>query len=86
MAYAGLYVHEEVQVEGLVRNVGAFIRCFEAVSFSHPSVLNISNVARECEAERKFVEVYLSILENLLLSCRIPVLVIKSSTSRHGPS
>jgi predicted AAA+ superfamily ATPase len=77
-AYAGLYVREEVQAEGLVRNVGGFTRFLEAVSFSHASVLNISNVARECEVERKVVEGYLSILEDLLLSYRIPVFAKKA--------
>jgi hypothetical protein len=46
---------EEVQMEGLVRNIGNFARFLEAISFSHGSVLNISNVARECEVERKTV-------------------------------
>lgn len=77
-AYAGLYVREEVQAEGLVRNIGGFARFLEAVSFSHASVLNISNVARECEVERKVVEGYLSVLEDLLLSCRIPVFAKKA--------
>jgi predicted AAA+ superfamily ATPase len=77
-AYAGLYVREEVQAEGLVRNVGGFTRFLEAVSYSHASVLNISNVARECEVERKVVEGYLSILEDLLLSYRIPVFAKKA--------
>lgn len=77
-AYAGLYVREEVQAEGLVRNIGGFARFLEAVSFSHASVLTISNVARECEIERKVVEGYLSILEDLLLSYRIPVFTKKA--------
>jgi uncharacterized protein len=72
-AYAALYVREEVQMEGLVRNVGGFSRFLEIISFSHASVLNISNVARECEIERKVVEGYISILEDLLLAYRIPV-------------
>ena len=32
-AYVGLYVQQEVQSEGLVRNVGAFHRFLEAISF-----------------------------------------------------
>lgn len=71
--YAALYVREEVQAEGMVRNIGGFSRFLEAISFSHASVLNISNVARECEIERKVVEGYISILEDLLLAYRIPV-------------
>ncbi len=71
-AYAGLYLQEEVKMEGLVRNIGDFSRFLEAISFSHASLLNISGVARECQVNRKTVEGYLQVLEDLLLSCRIP--------------
>jgi len=72
-SYVALYVREEVQMEGLVRNISAFSRFLEAISFSHGSLLNVSNVARECEVERKTVEGYISILEDLLLCSKIPV-------------
>jgi predicted AAA+ superfamily ATPase len=72
-SYASLYLHEEVQAEALVRNVGGFARFLEAISFSHGSTLNLSEVARECEIGRKTVEGYLAILEDLLLSFRIPI-------------
>ena len=72
-AYASLYLQEEVQAEALVRNVGAFARFLEAISFSHGSLLNLSEVARECQVGRKTVEGYLEILEDLLLSFRLPV-------------
>ena len=45
----------------------------EAISFSHGSVLNLANVARECHLNRKTVEGFLEILEDLLLSWRVPV-------------
>jgi len=72
-AYLNLYIREEVQMEGLVRNIGDFSRFLETISFSHGSVLNISNIARECQVERKVVESYITILEDLLLAFRIPV-------------
>lgn len=72
-SYAALYVREEVQMEGLVRNIGNFARFLEAASFSHGSVLNITNVARDCEVERKVVEGYIGILEDLMLAYRVPV-------------
>ena len=71
--YVALYIREEVQYEGLVRNIGNFSRFLEAISFSHASLLNISNVARECEVERKVVENYISILEDILLATRLKV-------------
>ncbi|HRY93805.1 MAG TPA: AAA family ATPase [Myxococcota bacterium] len=72
-AYASLYVQEEVQAEGLTRNVGAFHRFLEAVSLSHAGLLNVSSVARDCEVNRKVVESYLEILEDLLLCFSLPV-------------
>jgi predicted AAA+ superfamily ATPase len=63
-AYLGLYIKEEILAEGLVRNIGSFSRFLEAASFSHGSILNTSNIARECGVERKTVEGYLSVLED----------------------
>lgn len=72
-SYAALYLKEEVQMEGLVRNIGNFSRFLEAISFSHASILNLSNVARDCMVERKVVEGYLAILEDILLGFRLSV-------------
>ncbi len=72
-SYVSLYLKEEVKEEGLVRDVGAFARFLEAVSFSHGSILNLSNIARECHVSRKIVENYLSIIEDLLLGYKLPV-------------
>ncbi len=72
-AYNGLYLREEVQMEGLVRSVGSFSRFLEAISFSHGAVLNLASVARECQVNRKTVEGFLEILEDLLLAFRVPV-------------
>lgn len=84
-AYIDLYIREEVQMEGLTRNIGNFSRFLEAVSFSHGSVLNISNIARECQVQRKLAESYLHILEDLLLAFRVPVFTKKAkrAVSQH---
>lgn len=72
-SYASLYLEQEVQAEGLVRNVGNFARFLEVVSFAHGALLNVSNLGRETQASRKTVEGYLGILEDLLLAWRLPV-------------
>ncbi len=72
-SYVALYLREEVQQEGLVRNLGNFARFLEAISLSQAAVLNLSEVSRECEVSRKTVEGYLEILEDLLLSFCLPV-------------
>ncbi|WP_457554126.1 ATP-binding protein [Desulfobacula sp.] len=71
--YVRTYLREEVQQEGLTRNLQVFTRFLEAASFSQAAILNISEVARDCNANRKLVEAYFYILEDLLLSHRIPV-------------
>ncbi len=77
-AYAGIYLKEEVQAEGIVRNVGDFARFLETMSFSHASLINGSNIARECQIARKTVDSYLAILEDLLLSFRLDVFRLKA--------
>ena len=72
-AYVKTYLDEEVRQEGLTRNLGAFARFLEAASFSQGAILNISEVARECAVERKVVESYFGILEDLLIGYRLPV-------------
>lgn len=72
-SYVKTYLQEEVQFEGLTRNLGAFSRFLEAASFSQGGVLNISSVARDCAIERKVVENYFCILEDLLIARRLPV-------------
>jgi len=71
--YASLYLREEVQAEGLVRQVGDFARFLESLAFSHAGVLNTAEIARECEVTRKTVEGYIQVLEDLLLGFRLPV-------------
>ena len=72
-AYAALYVEQEVRAEGLARDIGSFSRFLEAAAFSHAATLNVSEVARECETSRSTVAGYLELLEDLLLSFRLPV-------------
>jgi predicted AAA+ superfamily ATPase len=84
LAYNGLYLREEVQMEGLVRNAGDFARFLETMSFSHASVLNLANVARESHINRKTVENYLQILEDLLLGFRLEVFTKRAKRELAG--
>ncbi len=71
--YISLYLKEEIQAEGLVRNLEQFSRFLDVISFSHGSILNTTNIARESEIKRSTVNNYIDILEELLLAYRIPV-------------
>lgn len=68
-----LYIHEEVEQEGLVRNLESFARFLESMAFSHGSVLSVSDIARDCSVKRNTVDGYISILEDLLIGVRLPV-------------
>lgn len=72
-SYVQTYVREEVLQEGLTRNIGGFSRFLEAASFSQGQVLNFSEIARELSLNRLTVANYFDVLDDLLLSMRIPV-------------
>lgn len=70
-SYVKTYLREEVLQEGLTRNLGAFARFLEAISFSQGTLLNVSAVASDCHVERKVVEDYVTILEDLMIGVRV---------------
>ncbi len=72
-SYIQTYLQEEVQQEGLTRNLGNFSRFLEVASFSQAQVLNVSQVSKDSQIERKTVENYFRILEDLLIAYRIPI-------------
>ncbi len=77
-SYVKTYLDEEIRQEGLTRNLSAFSRFLESASFSQGSVLNISSISRECSVERKVVENYFNILEELLIAYKLPVFTKKA--------
>lgn len=84
-SYVSTYLQEEILQEGLTRNVGAFSRFLETASFSVGSPVNTSSIARDCAIERKVVENYFTILEDLMLGVRIPIFSrkVKRKLVRH---
>jgi predicted AAA+ superfamily ATPase len=70
-AYIGLYLEEEVKMEGLIRHYETFTRFLHIISFSHGSVLNVTNIGRECHVKRTTVNDWLSILEDMLICYQI---------------
>lgn len=71
--YITTYLKEEVQAEGLVRNLGNFARFLEVMSFSHGMQLNTANVARECQVSRSTADDYIQVLKDLLLGCTLDI-------------
>lgn len=71
--YLHLYLREEVQAEGLVRQMGDFSRFLEIASFAHASLWTTTDISRESSVKRSTVDNYLHILEDLLLAFTLPV-------------
>lgn len=77
-AYISLYLEEEIKTEGLIRHYEHFTRFLQVMSLSHGSLLNVTNVARECHVKRTTVNDWISILEDLLICYQIPMFTQKA--------
>jgi predicted AAA+ superfamily ATPase len=71
-AYAQLYLKEEIQAEGFVRNLPGFARFLPLAALFHGQTVNVTNIAREAGVARTTVAGYLDILEETLLCFRVP--------------
>ena len=65
-AYVSDYLSEEIQAEGLVRNLAAFARFMDLVGFCNGQMINYSNIARDCAIDAKTVKEYFQILKDTL--------------------
>ena len=70
-AYTETYLREEIQMEGLVRNLGGFYRFLDVAGSACGDLLNFSNVARECQLPVRTVQSYYEILEDTLVGFRL---------------
>lgn len=72
-SYIQTYLKEEVQEEALVRNVPLFTRFLANASFSQGEVLNYTAIGRDVGSSRQTIMNFFDILDDLLISVRIPV-------------
>ncbi|HIJ81973.1 MAG TPA: ATP-binding protein [Desulfuromonadales bacterium] len=70
-AYSDTYLREEIQMEGLVRNLGGFYRFLEVAASASGEMLNFTNIARECQLQARSVQSYYEILEDTLIGFRL---------------
>jgi predicted AAA+ superfamily ATPase len=66
-SYIEDYITQEIQAEGIVRNLPAFTRFLDALRFSLNEMVNYSNIARQAGIDAKTVKEYFSILVDTLL-------------------
>jgi len=65
--YVQDYLKEDVFAEGLIRNIPAFARFFDAVGYTHGELISFSKIARDCGVDSKTVKEYYQILADTLL-------------------
>lgn len=66
-AYVNDYLTEEIQSEGLVRNLPAFARFLELIGFTSGQMLNFSNIARDVGVDAKTIKEYYQIVVDTLV-------------------
>lgn len=70
-SYVHTYLKEEIQAEGLARNLGSFGRFLEIAGLINGQQINVENLARDAGISRAIIQEYLSILEDTLLCHRL---------------
>ena len=71
-AYVNTYLKEEIQAEGLIRNVPPFLRFLAIAGQINGQALNIRNISREVAVARNTVDTYFSILTDPLVGHILP--------------
>jgi len=66
-AYVQDYLMQEIQIEGLTRNLPVFARFLDTLAFSNGELVNFANIARDCAIDAKTVKSYYEILVDTLL-------------------
>ncbi|MBI2995535.1 MAG: ATP-binding protein [Candidatus Melainabacteria bacterium] len=70
-SYVNTYLREEIQSEGIVRNLGGFARFLDMSANQFGEVTSFSNIARECQLPVRTVQSYYEILENTLIGFKL---------------
>lgn len=71
-AYSTLYLREEIQAEGLVRNLPAFSRFLDVAAQNSGELLNYKSIGDEIGIPGRSVQTYYEILEETLIALRLP--------------
>ncbi len=84
-SYAEVYLKEEIQQEGLVRNLANFNRFLEVAAQHSSELVNYDNIGRESRVSAKTVKAYFEILSDTLIGHILPAweLSIRKQVALH---
>jgi uncharacterized protein len=71
-AYVNTYLKEELQAEGLIRNVPPFLRFLSVAGLFNGQTINARNIARDASVARSTVDSYFSVLVDTLIGHFLP--------------
>jgi predicted AAA+ superfamily ATPase len=71
-AYVNTYLREELQAEGIIRNVPPFIRFLSVAGLLNAQVVNAQNISREASVARSTVDNYFGVLVDTLVGHFLP--------------
>jgi predicted AAA+ superfamily ATPase len=71
-AYVNTYLKEELQAEGLIRNVPPFVRFLAVAGQIHGQIVNALNISREASVARSTVDTSFAILTDTLVGDILP--------------
>lgn len=71
-AYVGTYLKEEIQAEGVARQIESFSRFLEVAALSNGELLNFAQIASDAAVPSRTVQNYYRILEDTLLGYQLP--------------
>jgi uncharacterized protein len=66
-AYVNTYLKEELQAEGIIRNVPPFVRFLSVAGQVNGQIVNALNIAREVSVARSTVDTYFAVLSDTLV-------------------
>jgi predicted AAA+ superfamily ATPase len=87
-AYVNTYLKEELQAEGLIRNVPPFVRFLAVAGQINGQIVNAQNISREASVARSTVDTYFAILTDTLVGHILPAWRpgLKVREGLHSPS
>lgn len=80
--YVEVYLREEIQAEGIARDIGSYARFLDVIALASGQWLNYSKLASDTEIPKETIRRFVQILEDTLLAFRIPAFVPRVRSAR----
>jgi len=71
-SYVETYLHEEIEAEALVRNLGAFLRFLPIAADTNGKIVNFSNIASSVGSTHTTIKEFFAILQDTLVGRLLP--------------